>query len=50
MGTLLAGYRLWSGYTWPSAFASPATCCSVLRQIIVGVELAAFIEHHEEVR
>ena len=25
-GTLLAGYRLWSGYIWPARFASAATC------------------------
>jgi len=24
-GTLLHGYRLWSGYTWPAVLASPAT-------------------------
>ena len=25
-GTLLAGYRLWSGYMWPARLASAATC------------------------
>jgi hypothetical protein len=25
-GTLLLGYRLWSGYVWPARFASAATC------------------------
>ncbi len=25
-GTLLEGYRLWSGYTCPASFMSPATC------------------------
>src|SRR5216683_6906119 len=25
-GTLLTGYRLWSGYIWPGRLASPATC------------------------